>query len=569
MHNRLFRCQLPLMMACGLLPIPVLLYCFWGSGSLMPWLVVPAAYLVLACACMLLPGRRRLLYAISGIAVLFAGGFWALGNETLVLRMAVALLYTLLLLITLPMAGWERGREPPMAIPAACICAHLLAQLFLFFKPPANAAVSALLIVSFILFLLLFMLSLNRQNLASAMPDSHTVPLSIRRRSRLLTWIMLGFVLLISLIVLGLSCLFGWVVARLSQRLKNRSYLTVLISLVLLGGYFVVYFNVMEQIRDVVGTALVLGNKIQYSAYPVYLFGRIGVGDGVAILVWAVGVLLVLGLIWILLNKTFLAISTATPAAKRTAYRERSVRQSSVAGALRRREWYRFSSSANYMLNSSMGILFLVVFGVYLLIDAKTLLDAANQILSVHSETIPVLLCSLICAMAGTIDISAPSVSLEGKTIWLVQSLPATPWQILCAKLELHLLVAVLPTLFCIVCAVVIVPATLAQKLLMVAVTMLFSLFIDVFGLSMGIKMPNLSWGNEISPLKQSAAVNITVLGGMGLGVALFGLYYIIGPDKLDATAYLSAATLILLGVDAYLFLWLRRQGVRRFAALN
>lgn len=200
MHNRLFRCQLPLMMACGLLPIPVLLYCFWGSGSLMPWLAVPAAYLALACACMLLPGRRRLLYAISGMAVLFAGGFWALGNETLVLRMAVALLYTLLLLITLPMAGWERGREPPMAIPAACICAHLLAQLFLFFKPPANAAVSALLIVSFILFLLLFMLSLNRQSLASAMPDSHTVPLSIRRRSRLLTWLMLGFVLLISLI---------------------------------------------------------------------------------------------------------------------------------------------------------------------------------------------------------------------------------------------------------------------------------------------------------------------------------------------------------------------------------
>ena len=200
MQNRLFRCQLPLMMACGLLPIPVLLYCFWGCGSLMPWLAVPAAYLVLACACMLLPGRRRLLYAILGIAVLFAGGFWALGNETLVLRIAVALLYTLLLLFTLPMAGWERGREPPMAIPAACICAHLLAQLFLFFNPPANAAVSTLLIVSFILFLLLFMLSLNRQNLASAMPDSHTVPLSIRRRSRLLTWIMLGFVLLISLI---------------------------------------------------------------------------------------------------------------------------------------------------------------------------------------------------------------------------------------------------------------------------------------------------------------------------------------------------------------------------------
>ena len=35
--------------------------------------------------------------------------------------------------------------------------------------------------------------------------------------------------------------------------------------------------------------------------------------------------------------------------------------------------------------------------------------------------------------------LTPPSVSLEGKTLWLLQSLPVTPWQALRAKLDLHL----------------------------------------------------------------------------------------------------------------------------------
>lgn len=200
MRNRFFRCQLPLMMSCGLLPIPVLLCCFWGRADILPWLIAPAAYLALACICMLLPGKWRLAAAIPGIAAMFAGSFHALGAETDVIRVLIPAMYTVLLLFTLPIAGWERGREPPTVIPAICICAHLLAQFLLFVKPSTIASVPALLMVSFIIFLLLFMLSLNRQSMANAMPDSHTVPVSIRRRNRLLTWILLGIVLLISLI---------------------------------------------------------------------------------------------------------------------------------------------------------------------------------------------------------------------------------------------------------------------------------------------------------------------------------------------------------------------------------
>ena len=50
-------------------------------------------------------------------------------------------------------------------------------------------------------------------------------------------------VLLISVFVAILSCLLGWVVAKISQKLKSKSYITVLISLAFIAGYYLIYFK--------------------------------------------------------------------------------------------------------------------------------------------------------------------------------------------------------------------------------------------------------------------------------------------------------------------------------------
>ena len=42
--------------------------------------------------------------------------------------------------------------------------------------------------------------------------------------------------LLLSVFVLTLSCVLGWVVAKISQKLKNKSFITVLVSLVFIGA---------------------------------------------------------------------------------------------------------------------------------------------------------------------------------------------------------------------------------------------------------------------------------------------------------------------------------------------
>ena len=80
-------------------------------------------------------------------------------------------------------------------------------------------------------------------------------------------------------VVMVLSCLLGWVVARISLKLKNKSFITVILSLAFLAAYYFVYYKAQGLITLLAENAAVYGAKIRGSAYLLYLFGSVGAGD--------------------------------------------------------------------------------------------------------------------------------------------------------------------------------------------------------------------------------------------------------------------------------------------------
>ena len=90
--------------------------------------------------------------------------------------------------------------------------------------------------------------------------------------------------LLISLAVLVLSCALGWVAAKISQKLRNKSLVVVLASLVFIGLYYFVYFKAQSVLQDLLANAGTYGAQIRSRAYPLYLFGSVGTGSGAAML---------------------------------------------------------------------------------------------------------------------------------------------------------------------------------------------------------------------------------------------------------------------------------------------
>ena len=370
----------------------------------------------------------------------------------------------------------------------------------------------------------------------------------------------------ISLLVMTLSCALGWAVAKISVRLKNKSFVTVLLSLLFLCVYYVGYYKATILIRMLVENAAAYAEKIKGAAYGVYLFGRVGEGDPLAMTLFIAVSAGLFFLTWYVLSRSFLQIVSAGAAKTNVKYRERRFSQKSPDAALCRREFARFFSSPNYMLNCGLGTLLLPAAGVALLVMGKELAAALTGVFG-SVEVIPLLICAAVCMISSMNDISTPSVSLEGKSLWLVQSLPVTAWQALRAKLVPQLLLT-LPTMaFCVVCGVAVTPGSIAARVLCCLTALAYGVFSALVGLFLGLKMPNLDWVSETVPIKQSMNVMISLFGGWGFALLL-------GGGGLLLSRFVSPAVILgvffalLTGSSLLLLRWLKTKGAALFAAL-
>lgn len=183
-------------------------------------------------------------------------------------------------------------------------------------------------------------------------------------------------------------------------------------------------------------------------------------------------------------------------------------------------------------------------------------------------DSVPFLLCVMLCSRASMNFMTAPSVSLEEKSLWLLQSLPVEPWRTFQAKIRMQLLLTGLPLLLCIGCTAAVYPLHPMQLLMLLLFAGSYTLLMALVGLFFGVKMPTLTWTGEIVPIKQGAPVMITLFCGFGYMVLLFVGFMLLPGWTLGFLGYMSCFVGANLLLSVPIYLWLRKQGVARFSAL-
>lgn len=370
-----------------------------------------------------------------------------------------------------------------------------------------------------------------------------------------------------SLVVLCLSCLLGWAVARISLKLKNKSLVTV--SIVIMGVvlYYAIYFQASDGIKYLLANAALYGADVQGVALGFYAFGSIGEGNALAMLLFlaVAGVLTVLS--WGFVSRNYLHTATAAGKVKEARFAEKPARQRSPFGALVAKELAKFLSSPNYMLNCGLGILFMLIVGVAVLLNADFVNEVVAEVWGANPAQACVLFSGVLCLLAASNDIAAPSVSLEGKSIWMLQSLPVSPRAVLRAKAAVHFLLTVVPLAFVVACMAAVIELPTLPKALMCLVPFACASLTTMTASFLGVKMANLSWTNEVMPIKQGGAAVISMFGGWGMAVVFTALYYAVGTG-FDATLYLAVWGAVFVILAAWLLHLLDTEGSRTFATL-
>ena len=361
-----------------------------------------------------------------------------------------------------------------------------------------------------------------------------------------------------------LSAIIGWVVAEVSGRVRNKNAVVVVLSLVFMGGYFVGMQKLQSTLQSLL-RGLSDDADARAKAGLLYHLGHAAEGDGLALLVFGVVVLAAMAAFCGVLGRHYLHWMTTKRTAKKAVYRAKKTREAGLRRALLRRELLHLASSAAYLLNCALGTVMLGIVGGVFLVKAEQIYVHASE--RIPAEFLPLLLCAIVCGGLAANLLAAPAVSLEGKSFWIIRSLPVTAWQTLRAKLDLHLLLTAVPAAFCTLCGGAAFRADVGELVLVLLVVLLFSGFTACFDLMAGLLWPNLHWISETAVIKQSLSGMAALFGSWAAGLLLtvggFALLRV-----LPGTGVLVVCACLLAAADALLLHWLKGQGCRRLEEL-
>ena len=377
--------------------------------------------------------------------------------------------------------------------------------------------------------------------------------------------LIIPFVL--SVAVLAVSCVLGFLVALISSKIKRKNMITVVLSLAFIVGYYYVYMQAYKLLQAILANSEALGNKIKTIVYPLYHAGLASMGNISSMLIFTGITLAVFAVIYIVLSRSFLNITTTNKGAVKAKYKENALKVGNVKSALLKKEFRRFLSSPTYILNCGLGIIIMPVATVALIIKGSSVTYFLDAILGNNPQLTALLGAAAVCLMCTMNDMTAPSVSLEGKTIDIAKSLPINTYEVLKAKIKLHLYLTLIPAALLTAAVLWIIKPVWYFVLLIPLAVLGFVVLTAVLGLVLNLKMPNLNWTNEAVPVKQSMSVFIALFGGWALVFALCGLYFGVR-NYINPTIYLITVTAILFAVSAVFMRWLKTKGTKIFEEL-
>ena len=397
--------------------------------------------------------------------------------------------------------------------------------------------------------------------------------------SAIVYWVFKGFfaflipflmTFLIALFVTALTCVLGWLVALVARKLKGKSFVIVLLSLLFIAASYSIQFVASRGFQFVLDHMDSVEAAIRNYGYPLYALGKAASGDLLFFLLVSVVLLGVFALVSFVLSKNYIKILTTSDGSKKKVYVEKAVKTRSVDAALLRRELKHFAANPAYMLNCGLGDVIIVIGLVFAIIyrgTLLTLLGSLSQTLPGLASYAPVIVLFIIYAVISMNCVTAPSISLEGRGLWILRSMPISSLSILKAKVNLHLVVNVLPALLGVVVLDILLGADVLSILISAVTIVLLVLIHAYLGLLLDVRKPNLSWNNESIPIKQGIPVMVCIFGSWAVLLVLGGSMFV-ASMLLDLRIYLFILMVLAAGITVLLNQTVRKKGPSLLEAL-
>ncbi|MGM9645610.1 MAG: hypothetical protein ACI3XS_02850 [Eubacteriales bacterium] len=321
--------------------------------------------------------------------------------------------------------------------------------------------------------------------------------------------------MLIPMLTLALSSLIGWVISIIASKMRNKTIVTTILFVAFFAFYFYFVMNMSAFFGNMEDEASIdfSGLKDTYIFY--WIGDAIANANVLSFLFFALSAIIPSAITFYILNRSFVKIVTTKRSAAKIKYKERKEKQNSVYVALTKKEINRFFTSSAYIMNAGSGNIMIIILAVVAAINRNSILSLVSELSIDFAKYVPIVIAMYGILMSSMDFITAPSISLENKNLWILQSSPIRPYTVFMAKITSHIIICTPLTVISVVILCVAFGVPFAQSLLCVLATLSMIAFGGYFGMLMGLKFPKFDWQNENVAVKQGFAVFGAMFGGM------------------------------------------------------
>lgn len=324
-----------------------------------------------------------------------------------------------------------------------------------------------------------------------------------------------------------IGSIIGVVIARILSFIKGGKYFQMLLTCALCLGSMSMAMN-MEALMEsgaFANIGVMIGN-IMNRIYPLTNIYVSAVRD----LSWmstAVFVLLaaaaLLAASW-LMGRFMPQINTAlTTTRARGKFHMRGMKIASPLMALYKKEFGRYVSSVIYLFNTAFGLLMALIGVIVLFVKGGEILPqimTALYVMGMDPSVVVYALGYIGAFMIATCYTTGVSISLEGKNLWLIQSLPVKGGDVLMSKMMVNLTLTVPTSLIIGIGGGLALSLSVGEMALLTLFELAYALCTAAVGLMINLKNHSFDWTNEAAVVKQSAASSFTMLFNLGLILA-------------------------------------------------
>ena len=382
---------------------------------------------------------------------------------------------------------------------------------------------------------------------------------------------------LLPIIPIIISCIIGTIISGLSSRFKHKNIVQIVLSMLFLLFIFYFSFKVNSADSFIIEYASTISNVVNKIYYPAYLYAELAIKfDLLKLLLFVITNIVLFVVFIIILSKFYFRINSKSKSVISTKTRvdKIEIKSKTQTASLIKKELSTFFKTPVFIVNSGFGLVLFLIAVIYISTKFNSFINVitTQEDIGITAQdiinNISRIIYFLVVVTAFMTSITNSVISLEGRNINILKSLPVKVKTILMSKIYSCLLITT-PVLF--LGNIILFfrfKIAILDALLLLILSVLMPLVSHFIGILINLEYPKLDAQNSTEVVKQSTSSMLSVFIGMMILVA--NIPFVLGLLKFtSSTLFLFIAVIIYAIIDVILYLNLCNKGVKKFNSLT